>query len=276
MNFVDARQKFCQLIQQPEEQIDLAETALAIAQEEYPRLDVTTYLAKLDRIATTVQGRLPTERYPLRVIKAINYHLYEELGFKGNQANYYDPRNSFLNEVLDRRMGIPITLSLVYLEVAKRINFPMVGVDMPAHFLIRPDLSDVEFLVDPFHEGEVMFVEDCQKRLEEIYEHPIDFDPGFLERSTPRRFLTRLLSNLKMIYLREGEFHKSLAAIERILLLFPNAPMQVRDRGILYYHLGNWIDARQDLQTYIQEIPNAQDVPIIKQILKRMAGNSGE
>ncbi|WP_208341915.1 SirB1 family protein, partial [Aetokthonos hydrillicola] len=165
MNFSSARHFFFQEIQQPDECIDLAKAALYIAQEEYPELDPEEYLNALDTMAGEAEERLPYPRYPLRVIQAINQYLYDDLGFAGNRKDFYDPRNSFFNEVIDRRVGIPITLSLVYLEIARRIDFPMVGVGMPGHFLIRPDLPEMELFVDPFNSGEVMFAQDCQERL---------------------------------------------------------------------------------------------------------------
>jgi len=273
LSFLAARERFQAIVIQPDDQIDLAVAALTIAQEEYPDLDIDACLAQLDQMAATVQQTLPAERYPLRVVKAINTYLYDELGFVGNTADYYNPCNSFLNDVLERRTGIPITVSLVYLEIAKRIGFPMVGVDMPAHFLIRPDIAEVEFLVDAFHHGEIMFVDDCQHRLEQIYGHPIALNPNFLDRSTPRRFLARLLSNLKMIYLNQEDWHKALATIDRLLLIFPGTPLQVRDRGLLHYQVGNWIDARQDLQAYLETAADAHDASVIAQLLKRMGTN---
>lgn len=134
MNFLPARQRFIQEIQQPETQINLAKTALYIAQEQYPEIEPEEYLNALDTMASEVLERLPQQRYPLRVIQTINHYLYEDLGFRGNQNHYYDPKNSYFNEVIDRRTGIPITLSLVYLELSKRIDFPMVGIGMPGHF----------------------------------------------------------------------------------------------------------------------------------------------
>ena len=259
------------MVSQPDEAIDIVVAALLIAQEEYPELDIDSYLRQLDDMAIAITALLPEERYPLRVINTINHYLYDQLGFVGNTDDYYNPCNSFLNEVLDQRKGIPLTLSLVYLELAKRLDFPMVGVDMPAHFLIRPNLPDIEFLVDPFHGGEVMFVDDCQKRLKEIYGQPIALTSDFLSPSTPRRFLARMLSNLKMVYLTQEQWHDSLAAIDRILLLYPEAPMQRRDRGLLYYQIGNWIDARQDLQAYLDAAPKAQDAIAIENILKQIS-----
>lgn len=262
-----ARQQFLQEIDQPEAEINLAEAALFIAQEEYPDLRVEDYLNQLKALATAVEQRLPDARYPLRVIQAINTYLFEELGFVGNTEAYYDPQNSYFNRVLDRRTGIPITLSLVYLEIAQRIHFPMVGVGMPGHFLIRPDQEEMEVFVDPFHQGEVLFPEDCRDRLTEVFGRPVDLRPEFLRTVTPRQFLARMLTNLKMIYIRQGDMNRTLAAIERILMLFPDAVVEMRDRGLLYYEKGRWDDAIPDLTKYLDAQPNAQDKSMIEHLL---------
>lgn len=177
-----ARQYFYQEVTQPDEQIDLAKAALYIAQEEYPDLHPAEYINALDTMAAEVQTRLPTQQYPLRIVQSINQYLYDDLGFRGNTTDYYDPDNSFLNEVIDRRTGIPITLALVYLEVARRIDFPMVGVGMPGHFLIRPDVPQMEIFVDVFNRGEIMFPEDCQERIRQIYGQPVTLQPEFWNR----------------------------------------------------------------------------------------------
>lgn len=270
MNFPLARQYFYQEIHQSDEEIDLAKAALYLAQEEYPNLNVGEYLNALDTIAGEIEERLPVERYPLRIVQTINEYLYDDLGFTGNTRDYYDPRNSFLNEAIDRRTGIPITLSLVYLEIARRLDFPMVGIGMPGHFLIRPNFEDMGIFVDAFNRGEVMFLEDCEQRLSQIYGQPIDFRPEFLDPIGPRSFLARMLTNLKMIYLNGRDMKKCLAAIERILLLFPDAALELRDRGILYYQSSRWTEARQDLETYLAILPNAKDAPVIRQILEQI------
>jgi regulator of sirC expression with transglutaminase-like and TPR domain len=270
MEFSLARQRFYQEVRQPEGEIDLARAALYLAQEEYPDLDPEEYLNALDTMAAEVKESLPEERYPLRVIQTLNAYLYDDLGFGGNQADYYDPRNSYLNEVIDRRTGIPITLSLVYLEVARRIDFPMVGIGMPGHFLIRPVVGEMAIFVDPFHQGEVMFAEDCQERLSQLYGRPVEMQPEFLQAVSSERFLARMLTNLKMIYLHREEVEKALAAIERILFLFPDATFERRDRGILYYHLGRWTEAIVDLEAYIADMPNAQDAKVILQLLEQI------
>jgi regulator of sirC expression with transglutaminase-like and TPR domain len=270
MDFPLARQRFYQEIRQPQEQIDLAKAALFLAQEEYPALEPDYYLNVLDKMALDVKERLPSTHYPLRIIQTVNQYLFEELQFHGNAEDYYDPRNSYLNQVIDRRTGIPITLSLIYLEIAKRIDFPMVGIGMPGHFLIRPAIGEMQIFVDPFNQGEVLFAEDCRERLAQLLGEPIELRPEFLEAVDARYFLLRMLTNLKAIYLQQGDLARLLAAIERILLVHPNAPFAQRDRGLLYYQLGRWTEAAQDLEDYLSQIPTAEDALIMQELLRRM------
>ncbi|MBH8575986.1 SirB1 family protein [Nostocaceae cyanobacterium CENA369] len=267
MNFSSARQYFYQEIHQPDEHINLAKAALYIAQEEYPDLDPEEYLNAFDTMASEVQERLPSSRYPLRLIQSLNQYLYDDLGFAGNKTDYYDPRNSFLNDTIDRRLGIPITLALVYLEVADRIDFPMVGIGMPGHFLIRPDIPDVEIFVDAYNRGEVMFAQDCQERLAQMFQQPVSLQPEYLAPVSNRQFLARMLTNLKYIYLKQQHLEKTLAAVERILLLFPGVSLEVRDRGLLYYQLGHYPQAVEDLQTYLAKVPDAEDAIVIRRLL---------
>ena len=274
MDFPRSRQYFYQEISQPDEQINLANAALYIAQEEYPDLDPAKYLNALDTMAAEVQDQLPAQKYPLRIIQSINQYLYDDLGFTGNTDDYYDPRNSFLNEVISRRTGIPITLSLIYMEVARRIDFPMSGVGMPGHFLIRPAVAEMEIFVDAFHRGEVLFAEDCQERLTQIYSQPVTLQPELMEAVTPRQFLARMLSNLKVIYLHRQEWELAMAAVERILLLFPGMPVELRDRGLMYYQLGQWAAASNDFETYLAKVPNAEDAPTIRRLLDQLGRNT--
>ncbi|NJL11011.1 MAG: tetratricopeptide repeat protein [Calothrix sp. SM1_7_51] len=265
-----ARQYFHLEIQQPDESIDLVKAALYISQEEYPDLCVEDYIDKLEDMASEVERWLPSSRYPLRIIQAINEYLYEELGFTGNTENYHDERNSFLNDVLERRKGIPITLSLVYLEIARRINFPMVGVGMPGHFLIRPNINDMEIYVDAFNGGEILFPQDCQQRLEQVFERSVTLKPEFLATVTNKYFLLRMLNNLKQIYLKHQNLEKSLAVVDRMLLLFPDLPEELRDRGLLYYQIGQFTKAADDLETYLLKNPFAQDAFAIRKLLSQL------
>jgi regulator of sirC expression with transglutaminase-like and TPR domain len=205
------RDLFLVEVSQPDGEINLARAALYISQIEDPNLDLDQYFHSLDQMAREIEIRLPESRYPLKVIQTIGQYLYDELGFYGNETDYYNPRNSFLSDVIDRRTGIPITLSLVYLEVAKRVNFPMVGIGMPGHFIIRPNFEDAGIFVDPFDRGEVLFVEDCRQKLMNIYQQDIPFiPPDMLQPVTNRQFLLRMLNNLQAVYLNQADFNRAL------------------------------------------------------------------
>jgi len=270
MDLTSPRQLFTLEVSKPESQIDLGAAALYLSQEEYPEVYPGDYLSQLDSMAAVVRKRLPSERYPLRVVQTINQYLYEDLGFTGNTENYYDPGNSFLSKVLDRRMGIPITLALVYLEIAKRIDFPMVGVGMPGHFLTRPDFENSEIFVDAFNQGEILFPQDCEARLAQIYGENVAIQSSFLAPVHPRRFLVRMLTNLKVIYINQQRLSKAFWAVDRILLVIPNLPLELRDRGLLQFQLGEWQAALVDLEKYLKLVPQAEDAEIIKQLVREL------
>ncbi len=270
MNLSSARQKFYQETQKSDEYIDLARAALYIAQEEYPELEPEIYIKTLDAMAEELSRQLPTNRYPLLMIQKINQYIYEELGFNGNNNDYYDTQNSFLNKVIDRRLGIPISLSLIYLEIARRIDFPMVGVGMPGHFLIRPDVEEMEIFVDTFNHGEVIFSQDCQDRLNQIYQQNINFQPAYLKAVSKKQFLARMLNNLKIIYVHQQELEKALAAVERNLLLFPDASIELRDRGLLLFQLGYFSQAIGVLENYLEIVPDSEDASTIRSLISQL------
>ncbi|MEG3436241.1 transglutaminase-like domain-containing protein [Pannus brasiliensis CCIBt3594] len=263
-------QAFAREIQYPDPDIDLARAALQIARFEYPRLAIEPYLHRLDRMAEEVRERLPATRYPLKVIQTINEYLFEELQFSGNTQDYYDPGNSYLNDVIDRRTGIPLTLSIVYLEIAKRLDFPMVGVGLPGHFIIRPNFDEVAIFVDPFHRGEILFEEDCQERLSQIYQQPVKLEAHFLATVTNHQILVRMLTNLKYIFLNRQRWEKTIQTIDLLLLLIPNHPIELRDRGLLFYRSGQLDRAKQDLGFYLALLPDARDADTIRQLLQEI------
>lgn len=269
MKFSAPRQQLYHLLRQSSEP-DLAAAALYIAQEEYPTLDVPEYLNALDTMALEVEERLPLDPYPLKVLQTLNRYLYEDLGFSGNSQSYYDPRNSFLNDVLDRRIGIPITLSLVYLEIARRIGFPMVGINFPGHFLIRPHRDDMSIYVDPFYKGKLLFEQDCCDLISQVFGQPMELRPEFFTVVSPQQFLVRLLTNLKQIYLNNNQLEKCLGISEQILLVDPKFYSELRDRGILYYHVGRWSEAQQDLQEYLAQNPSPENIPLVHKLLDQM------
>ena len=270
-----ARQLFQQELHPSDAQINLERAALFIAMEAYPDLEVEAYLNALDTMAAEVEERLPATRYPMQVLRTINQYLFDDLGFVGNRTDYYDPRNSFLNEVLDRRTGIPITLALVYLAIARRIEFPMIGVNMPGHFLIRPAIEEMDVFVDPFHQGEILFPQDCQNLLTQVFDRPVELRPEYIESIGNRQFLGRMLTNLKVIYVNQKDFELALAALDRILLLFPDLPLEIRDRGVLHYRLNRYRSARQDFEYYLKISPLAEDAQLIREILADLPEEDG-
>lgn len=261
---------FYQEIDQPDEQIDLAKAALYYAQAEYPELNIQKYLDILDGIALEIKPHLPEELYPLKVIKAINFELFGGLGFQGNNQDYYNPDNSFLHRVIERKEGIPITLSVIYLAIAKRLDFPMIGIGMPGHFLIRPEFKDAGIFVDSFNQGEILFKQDCQEKLNQIYQQQVELKPSWLAPVSNKQILVRMLNNLKFIYLHRREVKKALAIMSGILRLFPENAGEIRDRGLLYYQLNRWQEAVIDLEYFLKISPHSEDAPMIKILLEKM------
>ena len=262
---------FYQEIDRPDEQIDLAKASLHYAQAEYPALDIQKYLDILEAIATEVKSQLSGATYPLKVIKAINFELFDGMGFQGNTENYYAPENSFLNQVIERRVGIPITLSVIYLAVAKRLDFPMVGIGMPGHFLIRPHFEDAGIYIDAFNQGEILFEQDCQRKLSQIYQQPVKLNPDWLTPVSNRQILARMLNNLKFIYLHKRETTRALATMSGIIKLFPNNAPEIRDRGLLYYQMNRWQEAAVDLEYFLKIAPDSDDANTIQLLLKKIA-----
>jgi regulator of sirC expression with transglutaminase-like and TPR domain len=190
--------------------------------------------------------------------------LFREHGFRGNRENYFDPRNSFLNEVLDRRMGIPISLSVLYMEVAQKIALPLQGVGFPGHFLVKYTGVKEEIVIDPFNHGEIRSRKHLQTMLNRLYGSKISFDPDFLTAVTKKQILRRMLNNLELIYLRENELTKGLSIVERLLVLDPTSAENIRDRGIIYLRLECFKQALEDLQRYLSLAPQAEDADAIR------------
>jgi len=197
--------------------------------------------------------------------------MFDDQGFHGNQTNYYDPRNSFLSAVLDRRTGIPITLSIVYLEVGRRAGLEVEGLGMPGHFIVRARESGAieAALVDPFG-GRMIDREDCQERLDELFEGNVTLTDDHLRATSGREILVRLLSNLKAIYAQAGLHRQALATVERILILAPSMVGEHRDRGALLAHLDRLPEAIWETQLYLQLAARADDAQEVKEQLHVM------
>ena len=250
-------EKFIQVAKAPDP--DLATAALLIARLEYRRLDASRYLDTLDQMGAAAREQVGAVTDPLESIRVLNGYLFEELGFAGNEEQYEDPRNSFLNEVLERRTGIPITLSLVYIEVARRAGVSLEGVNFPGHFLLRvrgwdgqTELLDHDLIVDPFHGGALLSENDCQRLLRQHSSPSVAFDRGLLVGATKPQILIRMLVNLKRIYVQMRSFPQAREVTEMLVALNPSAMAELRDRGLLAYHLNDFSSALRDLEDYLR------------------------
>jgi regulator of sirC expression with transglutaminase-like and TPR domain len=259
---------FRQAVELPDPHIDLGRAALAIAQEEYPSLQVDSYLTRLDQLAAAARDRSSDENSPYRLLASINYVLFTQEGYRGNRDDYYDPRNSFLNDVIERRTGIPITLSVLYMEVARRLGLRLSGVGFPGHFLVKYSGNDEEIVVDPFDKGEVRTADELQQMLDSLYIGKVVFQPDLLAPVTNKQIIQRMLYNLKAIYARQGNYRKALSVAERLVILDPTSAPEIRDRGLLYLEVERFSEAMDDLETYLRLAPDAEDA---EKILEQVA-----
>jgi regulator of sirC expression with transglutaminase-like and TPR domain len=258
--------EFLKLARQRDEEVDLAEAALIIAHGEYPHLEIDAYRKQLAHMAEAVAERLEPNASLSRTIATINRYLFEELGFAGNVDDYFDPRNSFLNEVLERRLGIPITLSIVYLNIARRLGLPMRGVSFPGHFLVKMTVSGGDVVLDPFAGGVSLSAQDLKVRLRTV--NPEDHEPDLERALKPvgnKEVLARMLRNLKGIYYDAGLYEKALRISEHLLALLPGDPHEIRDRGYIYERLECPRAASADFEQYLNLAPEANDADHVRE-----------
>jgi regulator of sirC expression with transglutaminase-like and TPR domain len=258
------------LLASREGKIDLAEAALLVACEEYPGLDVRGYLLRLDEMGLELRRRLDAEGRPERAVMALNRYLFHDERFRGNTEEYYDPRNSYLNQVLDRRTGIPITLSTVYIEVARRAGLEVEGVGLPGHFVVRIKSAMRPLLVDPFYGGTLLTAKDCQARLDRIFGGRVRVEQKMLRPCDPRDMLERMLRNLKAIYLRDQDVERALRIVDLLVRMDPTSSEDLRDRGILYASLDCYGLAAQDIEAYLKGIPAARDAEELRSRLVQL------
>jgi regulator of sirC expression with transglutaminase-like and TPR domain len=266
----EVRAKFAEMVTRDENELELDLAALLIAAEEYPHLEIEKYLDQLASFADLARQRDDHPADPLTRIMRLSSFVFDELGFCGNVENYFDARNSFLNDVIDRRTGIPITLSVVFIEVARRIGLPLSGVGMPGHFVVRYSGDGQEILIDPFNGGRLLSEAGCREMIRELYGNQIQFHRSFLYAVTKQQILTRMLHNLKGIYARAGDHHKTLGAIERALLINPDAVSEIRDRGLVYFGMKRYAMALADLEEYLRRAPQSADAKEIKERIKQL------
>jgi regulator of sirC expression with transglutaminase-like and TPR domain len=276
-------ESFAQAVGREDARIDLAQACLLIAQDAYPALDVERYLGEIERMALRLRARMPETSAVEERIAALNEFLFGELRYRGNADDYYDPRNSYLNDVIDRKTGIPITLSVLYMELGRRVGLPLEGVSFPGHFLVRMQLRGGLIVLDPFAGGLPQSEAELRSRLKRVIpegvaedvpvaELPLD---QFLEPASKRQILTRLLRNLKAIYRDADKPERQLEVLNRMLVVAPEAVSEVRDRGYVYQRLECWQPALKDLTEYLEREPDApdhDDVRVMMMELRTLCG----
>jgi regulator of sirC expression with transglutaminase-like and TPR domain len=263
-----ALEPFAELLRREDARIDLARACLMIAEDAYPGLDVDRYVGEIERMAIRLRGRMPPKQNAEERVVALNQFLYEDLGYWGNTDAYYDPRNSYLNEVIERKTGIPITMSILYMELGRRIGLPLEGVSFPGHFLVRLKLRGGMLVLDPFCGGAPQSEDELRSRVKRVIpdgvaddlpaaELPLD---QFLEPATNRQILSRVLRNLKGIYRESDKPERLLEVLNRMLLVTPGASAELRDRGYVYQRLECYRAALKDLTDYAEREPDAPDL----------------
>lgn len=255
------------IISVPREQLNLAEAALVIAREAYPQLDIAAQLASIDALAATLEQRLRPDITPTEKLAQFNHYLFNELGYAGNSDDYYDPRNSYLNDVIERKLGIPITLSVLYIEVGRRLGLPLSGVSFPGHFLVKCALRDGAVIIDPYAKGASLGIKDLQKRLR-VLVGSTDVAPEAVMRllavAQPADIIARMLRNLKAIHNERGDKSRALTAVSQVIDLCPDAAGDYRDRARLLEELECFRASLADFETYLRLDPQASDAQIVR------------
>ncbi len=263
-----AANDLARLLDQPEESIELDRAAFLMACGEYPQLDVEAQIARLDRLAAEAEPAVRSQPDPAGRVAALRQFLAGACGFRGNEADYYDPANSFLHLVLDRRAGIPITLSVLYMEVGRRLGVSLLGVGLPGHFMVKYQDEQGVFLLDPFHGGRSLTPRDCREIVESIHDGRMPFEEQHLAAVDKKYIVLRMLKNLRGIYLERGQHAKALGVLDMVLAVSPASVEDLKQRGRLHCHLQNYAQARRDLESYLFLSPQAADADDVRQTLQ--------
>jgi regulator of sirC expression with transglutaminase-like and TPR domain len=253
------------MMERSDDEIELGRAALLLAVLEYPALDVDHYLSMIDDLARQTAPSLVGLHEPAAIVGALAWALHRQHGFSGNVEDYYDPRNSYLNDVLERRVGIPISLSAIYLEVGQRLGLPLEGVGMPGHFLIRFRDPVAPVLFDPFAGGAIMTEADCIARLSQVYGQPMRPTPSMLAPVSARSILFRMLTNLKQIYVSREDWPRAVRTVDALLVVDPGATREYRDRGMLRFRAGDLRRARADFEHYLTMAAEIADAGAIRE-----------
>jgi regulator of sirC expression with transglutaminase-like and TPR domain len=247
---------------------DLTRIALEIARDAYPDLEPGPYLEWIEALAARVRDRAPAAAKARQVLGQINWVLFVEEGFQGNTEDYYDPKNSYLNQVIERKTGIPISLSVLYRAVAHRLGLEMEGVNLPAHFMLRVDRGGETIFVDPFHAGALLDRQGCERRVAELIGRPVVLSDREIAPCGLDLVVTRMLRNLKAIYLRGHDFSAALPVQRRLAALNPDDPLEQRDLGMLCLQLDRPAEAIAPLQSLLDARPEPEDADAIRALLR--------
>ncbi len=273
----NAQTQLAELALLPDAAIDLPRGALLISGLLQPDLDPELHLRRLESLSIAAVSSVPRDAFLTDRITALNRFVYDQEGFTGNLDDYYDPRNSFLDQVLERRTGISITLALVYVELARQVGIPAFGVGFPGHFLVRVGEGGTTLVLDPFAHGVSLGEEELDQRLVDVYGEgapTVRTNPAVLRAATRRETLVRMLANLKTIYARGGNLEQALIAVNGILTLTPDSADDLRDRGLLYRELGYAPAAAADLRRYTQVSDNGEEIAAIEPIIAELEAGS--
>ncbi len=245
---------------------NLVEKCLKFAQIlEYPDLDIEKYIEKITKMGMSLKESVSDVKNPTYLISMLNEHLFENLGYSGDDDDYYNPKNNFLNEVIDKKSGLPITISILYAEVAKFIGLDLKIVGFPSHILVK---YNEEMILDPFYDGRLLDIDDLQEILDTNYGGEIEFKPEFLDEITHEQILVRLTRNLKNSYVQSFVYDKALRCVNMVLAIEPESPDDIRDKGILEERLLNYDNALKYLNKYLEINPNAEDVDFILELIR--------
>jgi len=271
MKVFDPIQDFARLMQRAEEEFNLDEAALLIARTEYPDLNVADQLGRLDSLALRLHCNLSCPA--IEHIESMNKLLFEKEQFRGNEEEYDDPRNSYLNDVLDRKLGIPISLSIIYIEVARRRGLPVMGMSFPGHFLVKYRTDHNEILIDPYRRGRILTRRDCQELLKAQFGDEAELKPEYFAAPTKKQILARMLNNLKGSYVRRHDFTRVLTLIQLALGVEPESSQQLHDRGMIYFLMRRFGEAQADFKTYLNLTPRGNPQAVeVAQLLHRIRG----
>lgn len=252
------------LFRVPDPLVDLARASLAIAHLEYPGIAQDHYLGFLDELAAAAIERRRNVPGILSAVDAINETIYGEFGFRGNVDDYFDPRNSFINDVLERRTGIPITLSVIYIEVARRLDVRLYGVGLPHHFVIKHSDRDGDIFIDPYNRGRLLDRAGCEAAIREIGGPEIKLDDRDFQRADSRYVVLRMLNNLRGIYIQSRQYRKLVGVLDLMLTLLPGGAESYKERGAAYQKLGEPHKAKQDFERYLLLRPRASDASEVR------------